>query len=134
LNRALFLIAALYGLSSVLLGAFGAHGLEGQVSAQRLAVWETGAHYLGWHATTLLVITLFGTTTTGSLNRRWLAVAGWAIAAGCLLFSGSLFVLVLTDTPAWGAVTPFGGLALAGGWLALLVGLLLGRRAGGDRR
>ena len=56
-----------------------------------------------------------------------MTVAAWAIILGCALFSGSLFVLVLTDTPAWGAVTPFGGVALAVGWGALFVGALRGR-------
>jgi uncharacterized membrane protein YgdD (TMEM256/DUF423 family) len=128
MNRSLLVIAALYGLIAVLFGAFGAHGLQGTVSPERLAVWETGAHYLGWHATTLLAVALLGAHRTGTL----LAVAGWALAAGTAVFSGSLFVLVLTDTPAWGAVTPFGGLALAVGWGALALAAVFGRerRAG----
>lgn len=126
MNRSLLVIAALFGLIAVLFGAFGAHGLEGRVSAERLAVWETGAHYLGWHATTLLAVALLGAHRTGML----LAVAGWALAAGAAVFSGSLFVLVLTDTPAWGAVTPFGGLALAMGWGALALAAVFGRERG----
>jgi uncharacterized membrane protein YgdD (TMEM256/DUF423 family) len=122
-SPALIALAALFGLTAVLLGAFGAHGLEGRVSAERLAVWETGAHYLGWHATTLLGIALLGGRRPGVP----MTVAAWAMVVGCLLFSGSLFALVLTDTPAWGAVTPFGGVALAVGWGALLVGALRGR-------
>lgn len=126
MNRSLLVIAALFGLIAVLFGAFGAHGLEGRVSAERLAVWETGAHYLGWHATTLLAVALLGAHRTGML----LAVAGWALVAGAAVFSGSLFVLVLTDTPAWGAVTPFGGLALAMGWGALALAAVFGRERG----
>ncbi|MGD2020103.1 MAG: DUF423 domain-containing protein [Thiohalocapsa sp.] len=122
MNRILLLVAALFGLIAVLFGAFGAHGLEGRVSAERLAVWETGAHYLGWHATTLLAVVLLGAHRRGLL----LSVAGWALAAGAGVFSGSLFLLVLTDTPAWGAVTPFGGLALAAGWGALALAALRG--------
>jgi uncharacterized membrane protein YgdD (TMEM256/DUF423 family) len=122
-SSGLIALAALFGLTAVLLGAFGAHGLEGRVSAERLAVWDTGAHYLGWHATTLLGVALLGGRRPGIP----MAVAAWAIILGCLLFSGSLFVLVLTDNPAWGAVTPFGGVALAVGWGALLVGALRGR-------
>jgi uncharacterized membrane protein YgdD (TMEM256/DUF423 family) len=111
----MFIVAALFGLTAVLLGAFGAHGLEGHVSPERLVVWETGADYLGWHATTLLVIALLGTARAGPLA----TLAGWTMAAGALVFSGSLFLLVLTDTPAFGAITPLGGLALAAGWAML---------------
>lgn len=128
MNRLLILIAAVFGLASVLLGAFGAHGLEGRVSAGRIEVWQTGAHYLGWHATTLLLVALLQSLPGLPLAPRWLAIAGWLLVAGCVLFSGSLFVLVLTDTAAWGAVTPFGGLALAAGWGALAAAVLFGRR------
>jgi len=118
-------VAALFGLAAVLLGAFGAHGLAGRVSPERLAIWDTAAHYLGWHATTLLAVALLEVRMRGS----WLQVAAWAMVLGSLVFSGSLFALVLTDTPAWGAVTPFGGVALAVGWGALALGALLGRLA-----
>jgi len=118
-------VAALFGLAAVLLGAFGAHGLAERVSPERLAIWDTAAHYLGWHATTLLAVALLEVRMRGS----WLQVAAWAMVLGSLVFSGSLFALVLTDTPAWGAVTPFGGVALAVGWGALALGALLGRLA-----
>jgi len=118
-------VAALFGLAAVLLGAFGAHGLAGRVSPERLAIWDTAAHYLGWHATTLLAVALLEERMRGA----WLQVAAWAMVLGSLVFSGSLFALVLTDTPAWGAVTPFGGVALAVGWGALALGALLGRLA-----
>lgn len=118
-------MAALFGLAAVLLGAFGAHGLAGRVSPERLAIWDTAAHYLGWHATTLLAVALLEVRMRGA----WLQVAAWAMVLGSLVFSGSLFALVLTDTPAWGAVTPFGGVALAVGWGALALGALLGRLA-----
>lgn len=118
-------MAALFGLAAVLLGAFGAHGLAGRVSPERLAIWDTAAHYLGWHATTLLAVALLEVRMRGA----WLQVAAWAMVLGSVVFSGSLFALVLTDTPAWGAVTPFGGVALAVGWGALALGALLGRLA-----
>ena len=118
-------MAALFGLAAVLLGAFGAHGLAGRVSPERLAIWDTAAHYLGWHATTLLAVALLEVRMRGA----WLQVAAWAMVLGSVVFSGSLFALVLTDTPAWGAVTPFGGVVLAVGWGALALGALLGRLA-----
>ncbi|MCG6940905.1 MAG: DUF423 domain-containing protein [Thiohalocapsa sp.] len=126
----LIAVAALFGFAAVLLGAFGAHGLTERVSPERLAIWQTAAHYLGWHATTLLAIALLDAHFRGV----WLRVAAWAMVVGSILFSGSLFVLVLTDTPAWGAVTPFGGVALALGWasLAFAASLKLGVARDGD--
>lgn len=127
MSRRLLLIGALFGLLAVLLGAFGAHGLAARVSAERLAIWQTAASYLGWHASTLLVL--------AALAERRPAWPGLALAAGCLiagslLFSGSLFLLVLTDIRGLGLVTPFGGLALAAGWALLAFAALRAERAG----
>jgi len=110
---------ALFGVLAVLLGAFGAHALADQVSAARLATWETAADYLAWHATAMILV--------GLLLHRWpdrraFRLAGWLLLAGTLVFSGSLFLLVLTDIGALGAITPIGGVALAMGWLALAAG------------
>jgi len=63
----------------------------------------------------------------GLLTHRWperraFRLAGWLLLAGTLVFSGSLFLLVLTDTGLLGAITPIGGVLLAGGWLVLAVG------------
>lgn len=122
MTNALLGIGALFGLAAVLLGAFGAHGLADQVTPARLAVWDTAAEYLGWHGTTLLAL--------GALARggRLLRVAGWCLVAGAMVFSGSLFLLVLTDTPALGAITPIGGVTLAAGWALAALGLWRGGR------
>lgn len=114
-------VGALFGIAAVLLGAFGAHGLEGRVDADRLAIWATASDYLGWHATTLLVL---GLAHIGLARRRLLAAAAWCLSAGSFVFSGSLYVLVLSDQGLWGAVTPFGGVLLAVGWGLLAVALL----------
>lgn len=118
-------IGALFGLVAVLLGAFGAHGLEGRVDPDRLAIWATASDYLGWHATTLLVLGLAG---AGLAARRLTLAAAWCLSAGSLIFCGSLYVLVLSGQPAWGAVTPFGGVLLVIGW-----GLLAGAAVFGSR-
>ncbi len=111
-------IGALFGMSAVLLGAFGAHGLEGRVDGDRLAIWETASHYLGWHATTLLALGLVG----ARLTAHGLALsAAWCLTLGSLVFSGSLYALVLSGHGAWGAVTPVGGVLLALGWGLLAV-------------
>lgn len=118
-------IGALFGLSAVLLGAFGAHGLEGRVDADRLAIWATASHYLGWHATTLLALGLAGARLAA---RRLTLSAAWCLAIGSLVFSGSLYTLVLSGQGAWGAVTPVGGVLLALGWGLLAVAAFAGGR------
>ena len=109
-------MGALLMATGVALGAFGAHGLEGTVSPARLDTFETGARYHLIHGVGILAIAALRRGTN----------AGWWIAGGVLVFSGSLYLLVLTDTSWWGAVAPIGGAAMIGGWLGLAWTLLRG--------
>lgn len=114
--RATLVAAALAMAAAVALGAFGAHGLRARVPADMLAVWQTAVQYHAWHG-----LALFG---TGLLMlrvpaTRGLPVAAALFAAGVLLFSGSLYVLVLTGIRGLGAITPLGGVAFIAGWLVL---------------
>ncbi|HBG93753.1 MAG TPA: DUF423 domain-containing protein [Chromatiaceae bacterium] len=118
-------LGALFGLLAVVLGAFGAHGLEHRVSAGQLAVWATASDYLGWHATTILVLGLVGATLS---SRRLALAAAWCLSLGSLIFSGSLYLLVLSAHAMWGAVTPVGGLLLAIGWGLLVAATLISSR------
>ncbi len=108
------LFAALSAALAVAAGAFGAHALRAHVTADRLATWETASRYQLIHA-----IALF-------LAARWVAreIPGATPAAllfmiGTVLFSGSLYLLVLLDQPLLGALTPLGGVAFITGWLAM---------------
>jgi uncharacterized membrane protein YgdD (TMEM256/DUF423 family) len=103
--------AVLAGVA-VAAGAFGAHGLEGRVSPDRIETFRTGVTYHMWHALALLFVGGWSLHDPGALT----AWAGGCFLAGIVLFSGSLYVLVLTDTPWLGAVTPFGGVAFLAGW------------------
>ncbi|NEX18597.1 MAG: DUF423 domain-containing protein [Halochromatium sp.] len=122
MTRLLATVGALFGLSAVILGAFGAHALEGQITPERADVWTTAAHYLGWQGTALLALAaLSWSANTWSANRptaarRLLGIAGWLLAIGTLIFSGSLFILVLSEISVFGAITPIGGLLLVAGW------------------
>lgn len=107
--------AILAGLA-VALGAFGAHMLEDMVSADRLATFETGVKYQMYHALALLVIGWISREAPGTLNS-----VGYCFIAGILVFSGSLYILVLTDTGWLGAITPIGGIAFIAGWILLAV-------------
>ena len=105
-------VAAAVGVAA---GAFGAHALQDVVTPERLATWRTGANYAQVHA---LALVLVGTLGTARPALRLGAVAA-LFAAGLVLFSGSLFALVLLDAAWLGAVTPLGGAAFIGGWLVL---------------
>jgi uncharacterized membrane protein YgdD (TMEM256/DUF423 family) len=105
---------AILGLLAVALGAFGAHALEGRLTAEELATFETAVRYQMYHALALVAV-------AGLMKRRspGTELAGGAFLVGILLFSGSLYLLVLTGESWLGAVTPLGGLAYLAGWLAL---------------
>lgn len=119
MDRPLGTLGALLGGLAVAAGAFAAHGLRGRLSPDLLAVFETGARYQMYHALALLGVALW-------LDRRpvpMIRAAGWCFVGGSVVFSGSLYLLALTSTPGWGAVTPLGGVALLVGWGLLALGL-----------
>ena len=115
MDRTFVLIGALAGFIGVALGAFGAHGLKSRVAPDMLAVFETGVRYQMYHALALLLLGALAST----LNPRLANVAGWAFTAGILVFSGSLYALVLSDVRILGAITPIGGVAFLIGWACL---------------
>lgn len=117
-------IGALFGFLGVAAGAFGAHALSEQLPPDRLAAFETGARYQLVHAVGLMAIGI----TLHLFPHRNIVLSGWAMCAGIVVFSGSLYALALSGVRILGAVTPIGGLALLAGWLLLAWGVL---RAGG---
>lgn len=112
-------IGASGGAMTVLLGAFGAHAVRGHVAESLLATWETATSYLGMHSMALLVC---GLLLRHQPDLRSIAGAAWGFLLGSVLFSGSLFLLVLSDERSWGVITPFGGLTLIAAWCMLAVG------------
>ena len=106
-------IVAAAGVSAVLLGAFGAHALGGHLTAQAMSVWHTAVDYQFWHA---LALALAAFAAPPGRARE---MALHAFGLGIVLFSGSLYALVL-GAPHWiGAITPLGGIAFMVGWVAL---------------
>jgi uncharacterized membrane protein YgdD (TMEM256/DUF423 family) len=111
-------LGSLNALIGVALGAFGAHGLKSKVAPEMLTVWNTAVQYHLIHALGLLLIAIFMHLMPGT---ALIKVAGWAIFIGIILFSGSLYAMVLTDTKPLGIITPIGGVAFLVGWLMLVV-------------
>lgn len=120
--RIFVVLSGLFGFVAVALGAFGAHGLRARLEAlpdgaKRLEWWTTAAHYNLTHALALAFAAWLVHRGAGTPA----AVAGWAFAAGTLVFSGSLYAMTLTGQTKLGAITPIGGLALLVGWAAVVV-------------
>jgi len=114
-ERTFFRIGALSGAIAVAAGAFGAHTLRDRLTPDLLQVFETAARYQMFHALALLAVA-WATSRTDARGPRW---AGWLFVAGTLLFSGSLYLIALTDTRWPGAVAPLGGAVWIAGWALL---------------
>ena len=113
------LSGALLAGSGVAFGAFGAHALKAALSPALLEVFETGVRYQMYHGLGLLAL--------GALPGVRGGRAPGLLLAGTLVFSGSLYLLALTNLKWLGAVTPFGGLLLLAGWGLLAWDLWKGR-------
>ncbi|CDZ94771.1 MULTISPECIES: DUF423 domain-containing protein [Pseudomonadaceae] len=115
--RPFLVLAAFFGLTGVALGAFAAHGLKSQLSAEYLAVFQTGVHYQLIHALALIGVALLALHAPS----RLLSIAAALFVVGVLLFSGSLYLLTLTGIGKLGIITPIGGTAFLAGWFCLLL-------------
>jgi uncharacterized membrane protein YgdD (TMEM256/DUF423 family) len=106
-------IAAATGFLAVMLGAFGAHGLREILAHNETAtVWHKAVFYHFIHAIMLFVI---------AGRKPFAAGAWWSFLAGIVIFSGSLYLLAVTNMKWLGAITPLGGLAFLTGWLWLFI-------------
>ena len=108
--------ATLLGLA-VMLGAFGAHALRARFDDYATGIWEKAVFYHFVHAIGILVVPLLA--RTGTLSEPAADRVCWLLAAGVLIFSGSLYALAVTGVRTLGAITPVGGTALIAGWLLL---------------
>lgn len=104
-------IGAILLAAGVGLGAFGAHALRGKFDAYQMGLWEKAVFYHLIHALGILLVS--------QLNRPSSAKIAMLLAAGILLFSGSLYLLAYTRVTTLGAITPLGGTAFLAAWLWL---------------
>ena len=114
-------LGSLAMMIAVGLGAFGAHGLKDRLAADMLAVYRTGVEYHVYHALGLLAVGMIAAHLPESDLVKW---SGWLMAAGIVLFSGSLYLLALTGTRWLGAITPVGGAAWIVAWALLAAAIL----------
>ncbi|MFT5750568.1 MAG: uncharacterized membrane protein YgdD (TMEM256/DUF423 family) [Flavobacteriales bacterium] len=120
MNKKLGIAGSLFGLTAVMIGAFGAHGLEDSIDASSLATFETGVKYQMYHALLLLLVSLFALSEH---TKRTLLIL---FICGIVLFSGSIYglatnVLTAFDFSKIALLTPLGGLFLILGWVVLLI-------------
>jgi len=109
-------IAATSAALAVALGAFGAHALKARLAEADLLIWQTAVNYHIWHSLALLALGVLMNVVKPPSQLLWSARS---LLLGIIIFSGSLYLLVLTDTRWLGAITPLGGVAFIVGWLLL---------------
>jgi uncharacterized membrane protein YgdD (TMEM256/DUF423 family) len=116
-TKTLFL-SACSAFTGVAFGAFGAHGLEKILSPEMLGVYKTAVTYHFWHALGLGLIAVYQQFNPDS---RLLAWAAGLMFSGIIIFSGSLYLLALSNLKWLGMITPIGGIAFLSAWLLLAI-------------
>ncbi|MEO8044142.1 MAG: DUF423 domain-containing protein [Spartobacteria bacterium] len=113
MNTPLFRLAAALGFLAVALGAFGAHALKATLIANDTTeAWKTAVLYHFVHTVLLLILALLPAVSR---------TPSTLFVAGIVLFSGSLYLLALTNIKWLGAITPLGGLCFLAGWIYLVI-------------
>jgi len=123
LHKTFLLAGSIFAGLGVAIGAFGAHKLKDfLVETERLDTFEKGVMYQFYHSFALLIVGILIMQT--QFNSKYLNYAGFSFIAGIIIFSGSLYILCLTETPRWGVVTPIGGVCMIAGWVFVCMSLL----------
>jgi uncharacterized membrane protein YgdD (TMEM256/DUF423 family) len=125
MKKRIIFTACIFGALAVIAGAFGAHGLEGKLSAKNMEVWHTAVQYQFYHTFALLFL-----STLTRHKTRLIGQCYYLFMFGIILFSGSLYLLAFSDLTDWswlpvlGPVTPIGGAMLIAGWILLGVAVM----------
>lgn len=121
MKQIVLIIGGIYGMLSIILGAFGAHAFKNLLTPDKLDSFEVGVRYQMYHAIVLLIIGLFLNLETSI--EKWTA---WSIIIGTFLFSVSIYLLAFAEY--WKInlkflepVTPLGGLFMIAGWALLII-------------
>ena len=110
-----------FALLSVVMGAFGAHLLKDTLTEYSKAIYDKAVLYQIFHSIGILIIS----TIDYNLSEINLSISIWFFIFGILFFSGSLYLLALTDIKVLGAVTPIGGLLFILGWIIVIVKVVM---------
>jgi uncharacterized membrane protein YgdD (TMEM256/DUF423 family) len=110
-------IGAIFLALAVILGAFGAHGLRDKLDAYSMDVWQKAVFYHFIHAMGILIVSML--PRTGTFPVQSASFVSWLLAAGILIFSGSLYLLAVSGARTLGAITPIGGVCFIAAWLLL---------------
>lgn len=116
MNKTICLSGILFGMLSVVIGAFGAHGLEKVLDAEALQTFETGVKYQMYHALLLILVAVIPKVSAMAKKTIF-----WLLLIGIIFFSFSIYFLATNDLTAFdfraiGFVTPIGGSLLIGAW------------------
>lgn len=119
--KGILITGAIFMALAVAFGAFGAHIIQDLLPHGRYEVYQTAVEYHFYHSLGLLIL---GAVCLELEPSKWLQWSGYSLIAGILIFSGSLYLLTLTDTGWFGAITPIGGVAFIIGWILFIAGIL----------
>lgn len=120
-QRTTLLIASVSGILAVALGAFGAHALKDLlVSNNRIETYELATRYHFYHTLALIGVSIL----TDKFPGKYIQLSTAFLLLGMILFSGSLYILSLTNITKFAIVTPFGGVFMIAGWAALLMAIV----------
>ena len=112
---------ALFMALAVGFGAFGAHIVQDMLTPDRFEVYQTAVQYHFYHALGLLVL---GVVISNGEESKWISRSAACLIGGMLIFSGSLYILTLTDTAWLGMITPIGGFLFILGWIFFAMGVI----------
>ncbi len=123
-NKTILITGSVMGLLAVLLGAFGAHGLEKLVNAEQIDSFTTGVRYQMYHAIMCLILGNMTILSYASKKKIFYLFLG-----GIILFSGSIYLLVIDEVlgvslSSIGFITPLGGFLLILGWIFFIISLV----------
>ena len=110
------ILGTFFAGSSIVLGAFGAHALKDQLSSYSISIYEKAVLYQMFHALGILLVTMLGS----QIDSVDFSSSIYCFIAGIVLFSGSLYILAITDMKWLGMITPVGGMLFIVGWFLVL--------------
>lgn len=120
MDKKLRVTGGVFGLTAVIIGAFGAHGLEKVLDASAIATFETGVKYQMYHALLLLLIPIF------ALSEKTKKIVWVLLLIGVLFFSGSIYGLATNELTSFdfakiALITPLGGTLLIISWFVIVI-------------